>query len=76
MHVTEMLITGFDGDEPVFAVNLASAAATTDSTGAVDNGKTVVNEWSQLTTDAFEAIYKILDRLPKVSGLVSQGSNL
>lgn len=67
MHVTEMLITGFDGDKPVFAVNLASTTAIADSTGAKENGKAAINEASQHTTNAFEAIYKILNGLPKIS---------
>lgn len=58
-----MLITGYDGDEPVFVVNLACDADT--------------DEASQRTTEAFEAIYRIVDRLAKVSvDAVSQGSNL
>jgi hypothetical protein len=66
MHVTEMLITGFDGDEAIFAVNLAPADATMASTCTDENGETVIDDVRQQATEAFEAVWDILERLAKV----------
>lgn len=66
MQVTEMLITGFDGDEPVFAVNLSSTDATMASTSTDENGETVIDDVRQQETEAFEAIWNILEQLAEV----------
>ena len=66
MHITEMLITGFDGDEPVFAVNLAPTDATMASASVDENGETVLDDVRQQATEAFEAVWDILERLAKV----------
>jgi hypothetical protein len=66
MNVTEILITGFDGEEPVFAVNLSSDVATVAPTSSDEDGNVVLDEVRQQATDAFEAIWKILERLTKV----------
>jgi hypothetical protein len=66
MRVTEMLITGFDGDEPVFAISLASGIATMSPTSTDENAETVLDEAWQEATDAFEAVWEILERLPRV----------
>jgi hypothetical protein len=71
VHITELLITGFDGDEPVFAVHLTPDTATIGSTGTDENGETELKEARLLAADAFEAIYEILERLPKVPASAS-----
>lgn len=71
MHVTEMLITGFDGDEAVFAVNPACDTATMSSTSTDENGETVVDNAHQQATDAFEAVWEIVERLTKVPATAS-----
>jgi acyl CoA:acetate/3-ketoacid CoA transferase alpha subunit len=66
MHVTELLITCFDGQELVSTVFLDSDTATIHTTSTDESGETVVDAARQEASDAFEAIWKILERLIKV----------
>lgn len=63
MSTTEMLITGYDGDDAVFAVNITPGRATVVLTRTNEQGETVVDSnWKQ-ATDAFTALRDVLDRL-------------
>lgn len=60
---TEMLITGYDGDDSVFAVTITPGRATVVLTRTNEHGETVVDSnWKQ-ATDAFTALRDVLDRL-------------
>lgn len=60
MQCTELLVTGYDGEEVVFAVNLVPNASTVVLTHADENGVTVVDTaWSQ-ATDAFAAARELM----------------
>lgn len=47
MQVTEMLVTGYDGNEPIFAVNLVPGQANIVLTD--ETGETVKSAWQQAT---------------------------
>jgi hypothetical protein len=65
MHITERLITGYDEDKPVVAVNLASDGARVVLTSTSDDGETEVKSAWQQPTDAFETARELLERLTK-----------
>lgn len=71
MPVNDMLITGYYGDNSVFAVNVAPGRATVVLTHTDKQGDTVVDATWKQTTDAFVALRDVLDRLvatpPEVS---------
>lgn len=71
MPVTELLITGYNGDESVFAVNLASYAATVVLTHMDEKGETVVDSAWQQATDDFTALRDVLDRLVRAPAVAS-----
>ena len=58
MHVTEMLLTGYDDNEPVFAVSLVPGEARIVLTGETD--ETVKSAW-QHATDAFSAVSGLIE---------------
>lgn len=53
MNVTELLVTGYDGNEPVFVVNLAPNVATTVLTSTTDNGEATVDATAEQASDVF-----------------------
>lgn len=62
MHITELLVTAYNGDEPMFAINLGPDTATVallGPGGAVDSAR---NQDSQ----AFAAIFKLIEDLAMV----------
>ena len=63
MNFTELLITGYDGDEAVFAVTLAPHQANAVLTSTAGNGDTVVDSTQQHATDAFAEIQQLLERI-------------
>ena len=63
MHITELLVTAYDGEEPVLAINLGPDNATVALTGRDDNGDTVVNSaWNQ-NSQAFVTIRRLMEDL-------------
>jgi hypothetical protein len=63
MNVTELLVTGYDGDEPVFAVNLVSGTAAVALTSIDDNGDTVVDSTWKQTSQAFAGVRELIEEL-------------
>lgn len=63
MRITEVLVTGYDGEQAVIAVNLVSGAAKVVITSTDKNRETVVNLARQQAGDAFTAVRDVLDGL-------------
>ena len=63
MNVTELLVTGFDGDKPVFAVTLAPDGATAVLTAADGKGGTAVDSITKQETDVFASVRELLEGL-------------
>lgn len=57
MNLTELLITGYDGDKAVFAMTLMPDKANV----VLTSGETVVDSTQQRTTGAFTEIHELLD---------------
>ncbi|HZM82267.1 MAG TPA: hypothetical protein VFC19_41640 [Candidatus Limnocylindrales bacterium] len=66
MPITELLITGYDGEEPVVAVNLAPDTAAVALTGKGDKGDTVVDSAWEQSSNAFAAIHELIDDLERI----------
>jgi hypothetical protein len=63
MHITELLVTAYDGDEPVLAINLGPESATVALTGKTGDGQTVVESaWSQ-GSEVFAAVRQLIETL-------------
>lgn len=63
MHITELLVTAYNGDEPVLAINLEPDTATVAVTGTDGSGDTVVGSaWNQ-TSQAFAAVRQLIEDL-------------
>lgn len=63
MNVTELLVTGYDGDEPLFVVKLAPDEATTVRTIADEDGEATVDSVAQQATDVFASVRQLLEGL-------------
>ncbi len=63
MNITELLVTGYNGNEPVFVVTLAPNHATTVLTRADGDGDTSVESVGQQTTGVFGAVRELLEGL-------------
>ena len=63
MQITEMLITGYDGEKAVFAVSLFPDNAKAVLTKPDENGETVVDSAWRHDTDAFVVIRSLLDEI-------------
>ncbi|HZM76487.1 MAG TPA: hypothetical protein VFC19_12210 [Candidatus Limnocylindrales bacterium] len=63
MHLTELLVTGYDGNEAVFAVTLAPDEANVVLTSTDDNGETVVDSARRQATDIFAEIQELLEQV-------------
>jgi hypothetical protein len=61
MRLTELLVTGYDGDEAVFAVIIAPDQANVVLMRTDDNGETVVGSARQQATDVFAEVQKLLE---------------
>jgi hypothetical protein len=67
MPITELLVTGYDGDRAVFAVVLAEDRATVVVTSKDDNGETVVDSaWSQ-ASDALAGMRPFFERITNLT---------
>jgi hypothetical protein len=66
MNVTELLVTGFDGDDPVFAITLAAGDATAVLTATAEDGETAVDAVAQRGTDVFALVRELLEGLTDV----------
>ncbi|WP_117215353.1 hypothetical protein [Allorhizocola rhizosphaerae] len=64
MNITELLITGYDGEKAVFAVNLSSNAATMVVGTEGTRGEVIVDSVSCQPTPAFSEVWKVLQHLP------------
>lgn len=60
MKPTELLITAYDGDRPLFATSLTPEKASTVLAGIDENGDTVVEHSSDKETGAFRSITQTL----------------
>jgi hypothetical protein len=67
MSITEFLITGYDGVETRFAMNLTTDGAEVVRPGTNSEGETVVVEAWEKATDAFEAVRDLLDDILSAS---------
>jgi hypothetical protein len=65
MQITELLITGYDGEDAVFAVTLAPNEANVVLTSTDDNGETVVDSAWRQATDAFAEVQGLLERVTR-----------
>ena len=68
MHITELLVTAYDGDEPVFAVNLEPEAATVAWTGTDNDGDTAVDSTWSLACQSFVVIRQLMEDLAVAAG--------
>ncbi len=62
--ITELLITGYDGDDPIFAVTLAPDEATAVLTATDGHGDTAADSITRQTTGVFAAVRGLLEGLP------------
>lgn len=68
MNITELLVTGYDGNEPLFVVKLAPGEATSVRTATDDSGETTVDSIARQTTDLFASVRELLEGLaPKAT---------
>lgn len=63
MNVTELLVTGYDGDEPLFAVALGPDAAMTVKTGIDGEGEAIVDSVARQSADVFVEMRDMLQDL-------------
>lgn len=63
MRITELLVTGYDGDKVVFTTDLTPVSAATILTGTDDDGETVVEAVSNESTRAFGSMVRTLTKL-------------
>lgn len=68
MNVTGLLVTGYNGDKPIYAVNLHPGGATTILTGHDDGETTTVDAAKKQTTQAFGQIRDLLEELVSSPG--------
>ena len=61
MNITELLITGYSIDKPIFAVTLTAEGAKVIKPGTSIEGEPVVGEAWQKATDAFTAIRDLME---------------
>lgn len=66
MNVTELLVTGYDGDQPVFAVNLANDTASVVTTGTDAKGETSVESTYDRASQAFTGVRDLIKELTTV----------
>lgn len=66
MNVTELLITGYDGSKPIFAVNLAPGSATVVLTSTDQNGDAVVDSTWTTASQAFTDFRGLVEDLAVV----------
>lgn len=72
MHLTELLVTGYDGNDAVLAVNLKPNEAKVVLTSTNDNGETIVADAAtEQATDAFAQVRGLLDHLMKAPTSIS-----
>ncbi len=62
MKVTELLVTGYNGDDPVFAVTLGPGEAIAVLANA-DDGGVAVDAVVQQRTDVFASVRELLEGL-------------
>lgn len=67
MNVTELLVTGYDGNEPLFVVKLAPDEATTVRTVTDAGGETTVDSIAKQATDVFASVRQLLEPLAAVA---------
>jgi hypothetical protein len=63
MNVTELLVTGFDGDKAIFAASLTPGNAVTIMTSTDEGGRTTVETAGEQTTPAFDSIRRLVEEL-------------
>ncbi len=67
MKITELLITGYDGDRPVFVVDILPETAKVVLTKPGDDGQTAVDAATEEATPIFFPIQKLLEGVVVVS---------
>jgi len=67
MNVTEILITGYDGDSAVFATSLAPGRAKTVFTAEDADGQSAVDSVLDVATPAFGQLVQMLKDLKVLS---------
>jgi hypothetical protein len=63
MNITEILITGYDGDSEVFATNVTGDSAKTAFTAATSGGESIVESVRETTTNALGPLVRVLEDL-------------
>ncbi len=63
MKITELLITGYSGNDPVFAVTLAPGESAAVITAADHDGDAAVSAIAYQATDVFASVRDLLDAL-------------
>lgn len=61
MKITELLITGYDGNRPIFVVNVFPETATTLLVTTDDDGEEAVAGIAERTTQMFKPMKKLLE---------------
>jgi hypothetical protein len=70
MHVTEMLIAGYDEDKSMFAVSLVDGHASVILTHTDGGGETVRSAWRQ-AVDSFDEVRDLVERIVDAPAHVS-----
>ena len=63
MRITELLVTGYDGDKIVFTSDLTPEGATTILTGTDDRGEIAVEAVSRESARAFKSVVETMTRM-------------
>jgi hypothetical protein len=72
MDLTELLITGYDADKPVIAVNLSPGNAAVVLTGQEeDGGDPVVDSTWRQNSQAFASVCRLIQDLAESRSLVA-----
>ncbi len=61
MKITELLITGYDGNRPIFVVNVFPETATTLLVTTDEDGEDAVAATAERTTQMFRPMKKLLE---------------
>lgn len=73
MNITEILITGYDGDSGLFATSLTPGHARTILTTTDDEGNVLVDSVREQATPEFAAVREILGNLGITSASTETG---
>jgi hypothetical protein len=63
MNLTDLLVMGYDGDQPVFTCHLTATDAATILTSTDADGDTAVEAVSSQATAAYSSVVKAMEHL-------------